>query len=69
MKTQLVLGLAVLAMSSWAEAAPPASSPALLEKGKAAYTVNCLMCHGDQGDGNGVAGAMMNPKPRNLPGS
>lgn len=44
----------------------PALTPAVLEKGKAAYTMNCLMCHGEKGDGNGVAGAAMKPKPRNF---
>ncbi len=41
-------------------------STALLDKGKTVYTTNCLACHGDKGDGNGPAGAMMKPKPRNL---
>ena len=26
----------------------------------------CVTCHGEQGDGNGPAGAMLNPKPRNF---
>ena len=43
-----------------------AESPALIEKGKKAYQVNCLMCHGEKADGNGPAGAVMKPKPRNL---
>lgn len=42
------------------------ATPALIEKGKAAFTTNCVSCHGDKMDGNGPAGAMMNPKPRNL---
>jgi mono/diheme cytochrome c family protein len=42
------------------------STPALLDKGKASYKTNCLQCHGEKGDGNGIAGAMMNPKPRNF---
>ncbi len=42
------------------------STPALVEKGKAAFTTNCVSCHGDKLDGNGPAGAMMTPKPRNL---
>lgn len=40
------------------------STPALIEKGRAVYSVNCQMCHGEKGDGNGPAGAMMKPKPR-----
>ena len=42
------------------------SSPALIEKGKTSYAVNCASCHGDKLDGMGVAGQYMNPKPRNL---
>lgn len=47
-------------------AGPPKSTPALIEKGKTSYMTNCLACHGEKGDGNGPAGAVMNPKPRNL---
>lgn len=47
-------------------AGPPKSTPVLLEKGKASFTTNCLLCHGEKGDGNGPAGAVMNPKPRNF---
>lgn len=47
-------------------AGPMKSSPELLEKGKASFTTNCALCHGDKGDGNGPAGAAMDPKPRNF---
>ena len=69
MKTKLIMGtgsMALIFVSAFALAAPPKLTPALLEKGKAAYTTNCMTCHGEKGDGNGVAGAMMNPKPRNF---
>ena len=42
------------------------STPELVAQGKASFTTNCVLCHGEKGDGNGPAGAMMNPKPRNL---
>ena len=45
---------------------PPKESPALLEKGKSVFATNCVTCHGEKGDGNGPAGAYMNPKPRNF---
>ncbi len=45
---------------------PPKMTPELIQKGMAVYTTNCLSCHGEKGDGNGPAGAYMNPKPRNF---
>jgi mono/diheme cytochrome c family protein len=44
-------------------------TPQLVEKGKAFYNSNCSSCHGDQGKGDGPAGQMMNPKPRNFTSS
>lgn len=66
LKTSIGLNLALFAMSSAASAACAKLTPALLEKGKTAFTTNCVICHGDKGDGNGPAGAAMNPKPRNF---
>lgn len=40
--------------------------PALVEKGKGLYNTNCASCHGETGAGNGVAGAALNPPPRNF---
>ncbi|MEW6651987.1 MAG: cytochrome c [Bacteroidota bacterium] len=37
-----------------------------IDKGKGLYDSNCKSCHGDTGMGDGTAGAMLNPKPRNL---
>ena len=56
----------VLAVSSFASAATPPPTPALVEKGKAAFKTNCVTCHGEKGDGNGPAGGYMNPKPRDF---
>ncbi len=38
----------------------------LLAKGKELFATTCASCHGDAGKGDGVAGASMNPKPRNF---
>lgn len=70
MKKQMVLSLLFCGgfalVSSAAIAAPPKSTPQLIEQGKKIYTTNCATCHGEKGDGNGPAGAMLNPKPRNF---
>jgi mono/diheme cytochrome c family protein len=66
-----ILTVAALALCgaplAWA-AAPkaPKKTPALLEKGKAAFATNCVPCHGEKGEGNGAAAAALNPKPRNF---
>ncbi len=36
------------------------------DKGKELYAANCKSCHGDNGMGDGSAGAALNPKPRNF---
>lgn len=41
-------------------------TPEFIAKGKESYSKNCISCHGDAGLGNGVAGANLNPKPRNF---
>lgn len=37
-----------------------------IAKGKELYNSNCQSCHGETGLGDGTAGAMLNPKPRNF---
>lgn len=38
----------------------------LINKGEELYQANCASCHGDQGLGDGVAGATLDPPPRDL---
>jgi mono/diheme cytochrome c family protein len=44
-------------------------SDELAAKGKALFTTTCVSCHGADGKGDGVAGAALNPKPRNFTSS
>ncbi len=41
-------------------------TPELVEEGKQLYKTNCASCHGDNGLGDGLASAALNPKPRNF---
>lgn len=60
-----ILSVAMFA-GAYSAVAAPKETPALLEKGKAAYATNCAMCHGEKGDGDSPAGQAMNPKPRSF---
>ena len=41
-------------------------SDLMVERGVQVYQVYCASCHGPKGLGDGVAGATLNPPPRNL---
>ena len=45
---------------------PWIATPELVAKGKGVFEQQCVMCHGAGGKGDGVAGAGLNPKPRNF---
>ena len=58
-----LIGTALISSTGLAKGLAPAT-PQMLELGKTLYATNCLACHGEKGDGNGPAGKMMKPKPR-----
>jgi mono/diheme cytochrome c family protein len=41
-------------------------SPELIARGKALFAQNCVQCHGELGQGNGLGASNMNPPPRNF---
>lgn len=43
----------------------PTNYPSI-SKGKTIYTENCAKCHGEKGNGEGVDGKLLDPKPRNF---
>ncbi len=45
---------------------PWISTPELVAKGKELFSVQCVSCHGVEGQGNGPAAAALNPPPRNF---
>jgi mono/diheme cytochrome c family protein len=47
-------------------AEPWVANEAMVEHGKKVFSTNCAMCHGNEGKGDGPAGAALNPKPKNL---
>lgn len=42
------------------------SSDSTIARGREVYRANCASCHGDNGRGDGAAGLVLNPKPRNF---
>lgn len=77
MKNVLTIVLSTMLLSFGVSAGEPAKkaqklptpakrTPELVEKGKKAFTLYCVMCHGEKGDGQGPAGVALKPPPRNF---
>ena len=60
----IVLCCAVLLGCARTQSVKPADANLVL--GKQLYTANCAACHGDAGDGKGVAAYLLFPRPRNF---
>lgn len=66
MRRGIVLALAVALASAARAESPDLGSDAQRTKGKALYEKFCSQCHGEAGDGAGVAAVHLNPLPRNF---
>lgn len=45
---------------------PFTDNPEAIKAGKKNYIQLCIICHGDKGKGDGIAGVSLNPQPSNL---
>ena len=61
-------GAVQLAFDATSVENPWVASKDMIKHGKKLYKSNCASCHGDRGLGDGMAGAALNPRPRNLVG-
>jgi mono/diheme cytochrome c family protein len=52
------------AVSTVVKAAPAASAPEVLARGRTLYKTNCTPCHGESGRGDGPAASALKPAPR-----
>ncbi len=46
---------------------PYAFDDAFIKKGKTLFNNMCVVCHGNKGKGDGIAGMNLKPRPSNLP--
>jgi cytochrome c oxidase cbb3-type subunit 2 len=61
---KVVVALLALALAVSPEGAAPAAAQD--QAGKALYDKNCAQCHGEKGDGKGVAAPHLMPRPRDF---
>ena len=63
---RIALTMLGLCLATTALAAPDLGSEAQRSAGKELYQRHCTQCHGDKGDGNGVAAPHLQPRPRDF---
>jgi cytochrome c oxidase cbb3-type subunit 2 len=63
----VLVGLGVLLGHGWA-APPPARGvdPGVVQRGRMVYVAQCVVCHGVEGDGGGMAAHMLRVQPRDF---
>ena len=58
--------VALFPLAAWAQPAPDLGSDAQREAGRVLYMDKCAQCHGETGQGDGVAAPFMRPMPRDF---
>ena len=66
LRRHVLLALAAIGTASWSWAAPDPGTEQQLGAGKKLYDQYCSQCHGDQGDGKGIATPRLKPEPRDF---
>jgi mono/diheme cytochrome c family protein len=62
----VALALSLLSHAALAAPAPDVGTDAQRQAGKQTYDKNCSQCHGEKGDGRGVATPFLLPRPRDF---
>jgi mono/diheme cytochrome c family protein len=65
-RSRLLVILSLAASAALAAPAVDVGTDAQREAGKKLYEVNCAQCHGEKGDGDGIAAPFLLPKPRDF---
>ena len=63
---QLIASVCLASRGSVRASGQDVGTEAQRDSGKALYLTYCSQCHGDNGDGQGVAAPFLSPKPRDF---